>query len=210
MAKNHFEGGQAHINITNRRTYIPIETHPSTIARRDTYLEEALSIPKGAQVLGGNLLKARLAGHGLLEKDTSSTEHSQASVLELLQLQLRKLVRVILKGIEVQPEPEVARGLVLRVLLPDRQLNHADGGQDLQPRGAGKLSDGLEARGDLPIIQGMVDLGEPQAQHGNHGQSAVLELWTEGWEGGREGGRYEYLVLIFQNRGKARRREGLV
>lgn len=146
-------------------------------------------------MLGGDLLKARLAGQALLEKDASSPKHSQASVLELLQLQLRELLIVILKGVEVQAEPEVARGLVLRVLLPDRQLNHTNGGQDLQPRGARELTDSLETRGDLPIVQGVVDLGEPQAHHGEHGQSAVLELWRVGGrEGEREGGRDECLV----------------
>ena len=41
--------------------------------------------------------------------------------------------------------------LVLRVLLADRELDHRDSGEDLEPGGAGELVDGLEPGGHLAV-----------------------------------------------------------
>ncbi len=127
-------------------------------------------------MLGGNLFEASLASECFLSKDAGGAEHGQAAVLEFLELELGKLLGVVLEGVEVGPKAQVAGGLVLRVLLANGQLDDANGGDDLEPRGAGQLPNGLDAGGDLAVVQGVVKLGEPQAKHAKHGQAAVLEL----------------------------------
>ena len=147
-----------------------------------TGLEGSLAITEGGEVSSGDLLEDALPGKGVLVEHARSAEHSQAAVLELLELELVELALVL--WADVGRIPAKVPGAATLAL--NRGVEHLDGGdgdEDL-PHGARGLGVYLRSGGqgvcvlgdearDPSLLGGALD---PDAKGGEHAHTAVLEL----------------------------------